>query len=49
MCNSFWLAVLLLLCMAWRGVVRGTIDLNIVLAMTDENLDRFIEVAKSFR
>jgi hypothetical protein len=32
-----------------HGVVRGTMDLDIVLAMTDENLDRFIEVAKKLQ
>jgi hypothetical protein len=32
-----------------HGVVRGTMDLDIVLAMNDANLDRFIEVAKSLQ
>ncbi|MDI9333950.1 MAG: hypothetical protein QM533_06200 [Cytophagales bacterium] len=32
-----------------HGVVRGTMDLDIVLAMNDANLDRFIEVAKSLK
>jgi hypothetical protein len=32
-----------------HGVVRGTMDLDIVLAMNDENLDRFIEVAKKLQ
>lgn len=32
-----------------HGVVRGTMDLDIVLAMTDENLDRFVEVAKKLQ
>lgn len=31
-----------------HGFVRTTIDLNLVLAMDDDNLSRFIDVAKQF-
>lgn len=31
-----------------HGFVRNTIDLDLVLAMTDGNLSRFIEIAKQF-
>lgn len=34
------------LAVSLHGVVRGTMDVDIVLAMNDANLDRFIETAK---
>jgi predicted nucleotidyltransferase len=34
------------LAVSLHGVVRGTMDVDIVLAMNDSNLDRFIETAR---
>ena len=35
------------LAVSLHGVVRGTMDVDVVLAMDDSNLDRFIAVAKT--